>query len=150
LPFTKLLWCSLSVIACGDACLFHHVWSNVVAVVTVLSLRLDTGDNNVLRQVVLPLVNWNKCKRLNYNFRITLTKNMLCAGYMEGGKDACRSDSGGPLVCKQDEHWWQHGVVSWGSGCAKPNNPGVYTNVTMFLTWIYNQTGRQCSPLLLK
>jgi len=105
---------------------------------------IDTGDNSVLRQVVVPIVEWTKCKQLNKNMQKILTQNMLCAGYMEGGKDSCRSDSGGPLVCKQNEHWWQQGIVSWGNGCARRNNPGVYVNVIKFLSWIHEKTGSKC------
>ncbi|XP_027718506.1 tryptase alpha/beta-1-like [Vombatus ursinus] len=60
--------------------------------------------------------------------------DMLCAG--SSGKDSCRGDPGGPLVCKVQDFWIQDGVVSWGEGCGAPHRPGVYTLITAFVDWI--------------
>ncbi|MEU8888255.1 serine protease [Streptomyces sp. NPDC048442] len=57
----------------------------------------------------------------------------LCAGLPAGGTDTCQGDSGGPMFRKDNAGAWvQVGVVSWGSGCARPNFPGVYTEVSTF------------------
>ncbi|XP_078107942.1 trypsin-like [Sander vitreus] len=61
-----------------------------------------------------------------------ITPRMVCAGYMDGGRDACNGDSGSPLVCAGEVQ----GLVSWGQGCALPNYPGVYVKLCEFLSWI--------------
>lgn len=102
----------------------------------------DTGDRTVLNQVRLPVVNHNTCKRADY-YGIHMLNSMICAGYEEGGKDACQRDSGGPFVCYNavNDRWYVHGVASWGIGCALPMRPGVYTRVTFYIDWIYDSCG---------
>uniref|UniRef100_A0A669E0B4 Peptidase S1 domain-containing protein n=1 Tax=Oreochromis niloticus TaxID=8128 RepID=A0A669E0B4_ORENI len=66
----------------------------------------------------------------------TVTDNMICAGVLAGGKDSCQGDSGGPMVSKQGSVWVQSGIVSFGSGCGRPNLPGVYSRVSRYQSWI--------------
>ena len=51
---------------------------------------------------------------------------MICAAGRN--RDACYSDSGGPLMvktgCGGKESWILVGVVSWGRGCALAQYPG--------------------------
>ncbi|XP_034097824.1 trypsin-1 [Drosophila albomicans] len=90
-----------------------------------------------LRRVQVPLVNQDVCSDKYKQFG-GVTERMICAGYMEGGKDACQGDSGGPMV---NEAGVLVGVVSWGYGCAKPNYPGVYSRVAQARDWIKEHSG---------
>uniref|UniRef100_A0A8C6RTU8 Peptidase S1 domain-containing protein n=1 Tax=Nannospalax galili TaxID=1026970 RepID=A0A8C6RTU8_NANGA len=62
-----------------------------------------------------------------------VTDVMLCAGRMEGGKDTCAGDSGGPLIC---DGMFQ-GITSWGHpDCGYPKKPAIYTKLIKFKDWI--------------
>ncbi|XP_074854448.1 serine protease 33-like [Carettochelys insculpta] len=92
----------------------------------------------MLQQLQVPLIDPLPCDAL-YRRRSAMREvqdDMVCAGYVEGQRDACQGDSGGPLVCQEAGLWFVAGVVSWGEGCALPNRPGVYTRVGAYLDWI--------------
>ncbi|XP_065321295.1 coagulation factor IX-like [Gordionus sp. m RMFG-2023] len=94
-------------------------------------------DNVVLNQLKVPLVTLKVCNSRKY-MNNKIVNGMLCAGYVDGGKDSCAGDSGGPLQCfnEMDQKWYITGIVSWGESCALPNRLGVYTNVKEYLPWI--------------
>lgn len=79
----------------------------------------------VLRQVRVPIVSDAECARAVPDYR---SDAMVCAGYPQGGKDACEGDSGGPMVVRGT----LVGVVSYGKGCARPGEPGVYTRLATY------------------
>ncbi|XP_042324448.1 plasma kallikrein isoform X5 [Sceloporus undulatus] len=94
--------------------------------------------HDTLQKARIPLISNQECQVLYKGHRIS--DKMLCAGYTEGGTDACKGDSGGPLSCKYQNKWYLAGITSWGEGCARPGQPGVYTNVAEFVDWILEKT----------
>lgn len=98
-----------------------------------------------LRQVEVPILSEADCRDA---YGDDITANMMCAGYEQGGKDSCQGDSGGPLVIRDQasQSWQLVGIVSWGSGCAYPGFPGVYTRVSSFSDWITTATGGSQGP----
>ncbi len=97
-----------------------------------------------LQQVQLPVVSNRVC---NEGFEQTqsllidpIGSDMLCAGYLAGGKDTCQGDSGGPLMIRQAGQWVLAGLTSWGEGCA--NSYGVYTRVSWFIDFIHDAVYR--------
>ncbi|XP_062991786.1 plasma kallikrein-like isoform X2 [Elgaria multicarinata webbii] len=103
--------------------------------VTGWGYRRERGQvEDVLQKVKIPLITNVECQSLYPQYHIT--DKMICAGYREGGRDACKGDSGGPLHCKHLNTWYLVGITSWGEGCARPGQPGVYTDVAKYLDWI--------------
>ncbi|XP_029923203.1 transmembrane protease serine 13a [Myripristis murdjan] len=92
-----------------------------------------------LMEVTVDIIDRTVCNSRNV-YRGAVSKNMLCAGDLNGGKDSCQGDSGGPLVCQgNDQRWYVVGITSWGESCGLRNKPGVYTNVPEVLPWIYSK-----------
>nr|XP_061817724.1 enteropeptidase-like [Nerophis lumbriciformis] len=94
----------------------------------------DGSLPNILQEALVPLVEQDRCQQHLPEY--TITSNMLCAGYQEGGVDSCQGDSGGPLMCLEDGYWTLIGVTSFGIGCGQPERPGVYARVSSFVPWI--------------
>lgn len=96
----------------------------------------ESSPSDILKKVVLPIVSDEKCRDAYENIKL-ISADMICAGYDDGGKDACKDDSGGPLICTGTDGRQQlAGVVSFGIGCAQPGVPGVYVEVSYFVDWI--------------
>lgn len=73
--------------------------------------------------------------------KLDITPNMLAAGEIMEGKDACSGDSGGPLVVyDENNRKFLMGIVSFGEGCADPRYLGIYTRVSKYTNWIRQNT----------
>ncbi|XP_061649632.1 transmembrane protease serine 3 [Phyllopteryx taeniolatus] len=106
----------------------------------------DKGQTSVvLHSAMVPLLSTKTCNQPQV-YQGFISRWMICAGYLEGGKDSCQGDSGGPLACEDSSLWKLVGTTSWGVGCAIRNKPGVYTRMTQSLHWIRHQMEREEAP----
>ena len=109
----------------------------VLAVVSGWGLTQESGaPSDTLQHVGVQIVSNVICNAPQaYGGRIT--DEMLCAGFVQGGRNLCQGDSGGPLMAFDRKGGYVlAGVVSWGEGCARPNKFGVYSRVALFSQWI--------------
>ena len=105
---------------------------NAIGLGDTTGIFLRTTFPPFLQEVKVPKVSDVICSQQLGASRY-FPKNMLCAGYTDGGKDACQGDSGGPLL---DTNGNQVGLTSWGDGCADSLSPGVYSRVSSATSWI--------------
>jgi secreted trypsin-like serine protease len=91
--------------------------------------REGGGQSNTLKKATVPFVSDSVCGRA---YRELAPATEICAGYTSGGVDTCQGDSGGPMVKNVGGVWREVGIVSYGNGCARPNYPGVYSEVQAF------------------
>ncbi|XP_044265432.1 ovochymase-1-like [Tribolium madens] len=126
----------------GPVCLPFRYTSVTFLSQTVIALGWGFIDvagpkSDTLQEVDLTVVSTEEC-----NATITdnpVTYRQICT--YAPNKDACQSDSGGPIL-------WQDpntrrlqllGIISYGIGCAT-SRPGVNTRVTSYLRWIVSVT----------
>lgn len=100
------------------------------------------GQQRYLLKATVPFVSDVTCNSATmYNGEVIATDE-ICAGYTAGGVDTCQGDSGGPMFRADSAGAWvQVGIVSWGDGCARPNKPGVYSQVSYFSSAIQSAAG---------
>ncbi|XP_003223223.2 suppressor of tumorigenicity 14 protein [Anolis carolinensis] len=93
----------------------------------------------VLQKAEIRVINQSMCNTLLPN---QITPRMMCVGILTGGIDACQGDSGGPLTSiESNDRMFLAGIVSFGTGCARRNKPGIYTRVSKITNWIRETTG---------
>ncbi|XP_039266601.2 chymotrypsin-like elastase family member 2A [Styela clava] len=100
--------------------------------------------NYRLKEATVPIVSPNICK---FAYFFSQTQMILCAGG-ELGQDTCTGDSGGPLICESPTapgQWQLQGIISFGAAkCGTEKLPGIYTQVSYYLFWIYGVMDKNC------
>ncbi|MBV7699220.1 serine protease [Streptomyces sp. TRM70350] len=98
--------------------------------------REGGGQQRYLLKANVPFVSDATCRSYS-GYGGLIPREEICAGYAAGGVDTCQGDSGGPMFRRDASGAWiQVGITSWGIGCARPNAPGVYTEVSTFASAI--------------
>lgn len=94
--------------------------------------------------MILPIVDSQSCNATYRTHSLNLAPSQVCAGG-DKGRDACRGDSGGPLMFFDTNRasWVLSGVVSLGlQQCGLPGVPGIYTKVDNYVDWIEKKIRR--------
>lgn len=100
--------------------------------------REGGSGSNVLLQVDIPIVSLAVAGQTISG----LGSTHLAAGRVTGGIDSCQGDSGGPLMVRNSAGQWAHGgTVSFGNGCARPGEYGIYGNTISVKSWIQSYIG---------
>ncbi|XP_074123368.1 anionic trypsin-like [Sminthopsis crassicaudata] len=100
----------------GTECLISG-WGNMASFVVI-------NYPDVLWCLNAPLLSDAQCTS-SYSGQIT--ENMVCARFLEGGKDSCK------VRCPMVYNGELQGIVSWGIGCAQKNKPGIYKRICNYM-----------------
>ncbi len=102
------------------------------------------NTSSVLLQVDLPIVSLAIAGQTSPGLGAT----HIAAGRVSGGIDTCQGDSGGPLLVRNAAGAWLHGgTVSYGNGCARPGEYGIYGNTIAVKPWIQSYIGGVVTPV---
>ena len=100
----------------------------------------EGNSSALLLETNLPVRSHISCTRV---FGENQDRNAtFCAGgEPNNNRDACKGDSGGPLLVRRDGKYVQAGIVNFGFGCGRPGLSGLYTRVSNYADWIIAVTG---------
>ena len=110
------------------------VSSNAYAVVSGYGKTRSGKNSRTLRSARIRIEDNQYCPYAHSKY--TISNREICAGFLDG--NACKGDSGGPLMVMEDEKQVLAGVVSWTwktCGTSKPFT--VYAQVPHYLDWIH-------------
>lgn len=97
-----------------------------------------TGEfPSILQRLDVPIVANSSCESV-YGTGLT-PSTQICAGFgaSETGRDACKGDSGGPLIVMIDQTLAHVGLVSYGAYCTEDyGSYGGYTRTSSFIDFI--------------
>ena len=102
-------------------------------------------EPKLLRQMPLPVVKNEECKRSYKRYKYNVTEKMLCAGYRDRHDGLCKKDSGGGFVFldkskSKRNRWVLGGIASWRyPKCRQEVKYSVFTDVTKHMDWILNK-----------
>lgn len=77
-----------------------------------------------------------ECEALGGPYKFVIGEQICASAPLS---DSCDGDSGGPLLLKGE----LYGLVSWGTGCGDPTQPGVYTRAASYREWIETERNAQ-------
>ncbi|CAH0695445.1 unnamed protein product [Spodoptera exigua] len=92
----------------------------------------SSSGSEQLRHVQLETISQNTCRNNYANWGVTITDNVVCAGWNFGGRGQCQGDAGGPLY----HNGAVVGVYSFSLGCGEANYPGINTRISSYTSWI--------------
>ncbi|OQW95688.1 MAG: hypothetical protein BWK79_01575 [Beggiatoa sp. IS2] len=111
------------------------VFSRPILLDELHQVSLPIISNEVCQQALLELLKAEGEDEVTVE-SLPINSAKLCAGFVEGGKDVCYGDSGGPLLVlnEQGTGWKQAGIISFGmtDNCAEPSSYTVYTRTATF------------------
>ncbi|XP_060536206.1 ovochymase-1-like [Cylas formicarius] len=127
----------------GPVCLpFRYSTSDFAGqLATVLgwgSVEFSGPTSDVLLEASLTVISNQECSQAQNE---NIGSDQVCT--YAPGRDACQSDSGGPLLWMDTSAQRLHliGIISQGRGCGG-DIPSVNTRVTSYLSWIVSRTVR--------
>ncbi|XP_030374882.1 lectizyme [Scaptodrosophila lebanonensis] len=110
-------------------------WGNV-------SMTAVPNFPHKLQEANMPILDMSLCEKILARSGLLLHETNLCTGPLTGGVSICTADSGGPLIQKCCEDFYEQsniiiGIVSWGKmPCGQKNAPSVFVRVSAFTDWI--------------